>query len=92
MDITFFVREADGRYRRFQETHEQRAHSAEEIAAWLSAEGFEGVEILAIRPSILPRRRICAYIFGKETVNGRFANGRNVQYIVIGRPGPGDFD
>ncbi len=92
MDITFFVREADGRYRRFQETHEQRAHSAEEIAAWLSAEGFEGVEIFGDQTFDSPAAEDMRINFGKETVNGRFANGRNVQYIVIGRPGPGDFD
>mgnify|MGYP002565296051 CR=1 FL=1 len=45
MDITFFVREADGRYRRFQEEHEQRAHSAAELTAWLEAEGFQNVEV-----------------------------------------------
>ena len=49
MDITFFVREADGRYRRFCETQVQRAHTAEEIAAWLAAEGFEGVEAFGDR-------------------------------------------
>ena len=45
MDITFFVRAADGRYRRFQEEHEQRAHSAAELTAWLEAEGFQNVEV-----------------------------------------------
>ena len=45
MDITFFVREADGRYRRFQEEHEKRAHSAAELTAWLEAEGFQNVEV-----------------------------------------------
>ncbi len=45
MDITFFVREADGRYRRFCETQVQRAHAAEEIVAWLHAEGFADVEV-----------------------------------------------
>ena len=45
MDITFFVREADGRYRRFKEEHEQRAHSAAELTAWLEAEGFQKVEV-----------------------------------------------
>lgn len=49
MDVTFFVREADGRYRRFEETHVQRAHSAQEICAWLGAEGFEGVEAFGDR-------------------------------------------
>lgn len=49
MDITFFVREADGRYRRFCETQVQRAHTAEEIAAWLAAEGFEAVEAFGDR-------------------------------------------
>lgn len=41
MDVTFFVREEDGRYRRFREEHRQRAHSEEEILAWLAAAGFE---------------------------------------------------
>ena len=40
MDVTFFVREDDGRYRRFREEHRQRAHSEEEILAWLSEAGF----------------------------------------------------
>lgn len=41
MDVTFFVREEDGRYRRFREQHRQRAHSSEEIIRWLEASGFE---------------------------------------------------
>ena len=43
MDITFFVREEDGRYRRFREQHRQRAHSQQEIAAWLEEAGFENI-------------------------------------------------
>ena len=49
MDITFFVRETDGRYRRFEEEHEQRAHSAAELTAWLEAEGFQNVEVFGDR-------------------------------------------
>ena len=41
MDVTFFVREEDGRYRRFRETHRQRAHSERELLAWLEQTGFE---------------------------------------------------
>ena len=40
MDITFFVREADGRYRRFEEEHEQRAHSAAGIDRVAGGGGF----------------------------------------------------
>ena len=40
MDLTFFAREADGRYRRFTETHVQRAHSFEALNAALIACGF----------------------------------------------------
>ena len=40
MDVTFFVRESDGRYRRFREQHHQRAHSQEEITQWLCECGF----------------------------------------------------
>ena len=41
MDVTFFVREEDGRYRRFRETHRQRAHSERELLDWLCEAGFE---------------------------------------------------
>ncbi len=40
MDVTFFVREEDGRYRRFREQHHQRAHDQQEIVAWLKEAGF----------------------------------------------------
>ena len=43
MDVTFFVREEDGRYRRFREQHRQRAHDEKEIIAWLEAAGFEDI-------------------------------------------------
>ena len=45
MDITFFAREADGRYRRFEEHHVQRAHSAAEILACLEQCGFRDAEV-----------------------------------------------
>ena len=40
MDLTFFVREADGRYRRFDEEHVQRAHEVGELLAALARAGF----------------------------------------------------
>ena len=43
MDVTFFVREEDGRYRRFREQHRQRAHDQQEIEQWLSQAGFEEI-------------------------------------------------
>ena len=43
MDVTFFVREEDGRYRRFREQHHQRAHSEAELTQWLAETGFEDV-------------------------------------------------
>jgi len=43
MDVTFFVREEDGRYRRFREVHHQRAHSAQEITSLLKETGFEEI-------------------------------------------------
>lgn len=45
MDVTFFVREEDGRYRRFREEHRQRAHSEQELRQWLAQEGFEDIQI-----------------------------------------------
>ena len=43
MDVTFFVREEDGRYRRFREQHHQRAHDQQEIIVWLKEAGFEDI-------------------------------------------------
>ena len=40
MDITFFLREGDGRYRRFRERHVQRAHTSQEILPLLKEAGF----------------------------------------------------
>lgn len=49
MDLTFFVREADGRYRRFEERHRQRAHTQDEIAQALYRAGFEDVRVFGDR-------------------------------------------
>lgn len=45
MDITFFLRERDGRYKKVVETHRQRAHDAEEITKLLADNGFETLGI-----------------------------------------------
>ena len=45
MDLTFFVRQEDGLYRRFEEKHRQRAHSADEIEAALEESGFCDIKI-----------------------------------------------
>ncbi len=43
MDITMFMRNASGTYDRFDEIHEQRAYSAEEITACLARAGFRDI-------------------------------------------------
>lgn len=45
MELTFFVRQEGGRYRRFDERQAQRAHGADELAAWLTQCGFAQVQI-----------------------------------------------
>lgn len=40
MDLTFFVREADGRYRRFQEQHSETGYDVEVIEQLLTQTGF----------------------------------------------------
>lgn len=40
-DLTLFVREADGRYERFQETHFQRAYEAEAVKRAIKEAGME---------------------------------------------------
>lgn len=49
MDLTFFVREDDGRYRRFDEVHVQRAHDEAHIAGLLERSGFGGVRAFGDR-------------------------------------------
>ena len=44
MELTFFVRRADGAYDRFEETHFQYAHREEDIIALLKEAGFCRVE------------------------------------------------
>ena len=44
MELAFFLREPDGRYRRFDETHVQKAHEAVHIANLLSRCGFSEIE------------------------------------------------
>ncbi|MDR0928308.1 MAG: methyltransferase domain-containing protein [Oscillospiraceae bacterium] len=57
MDLTFFVREADGRYSRFEETHWQRAHTAAELTEWLKAAGFESIALYGDRTFTPPDAR-----------------------------------
>lgn len=45
MDLTFFLREGDGRYRREAELHRQRAHEPEHLAELLRECGFGKIEI-----------------------------------------------
>lgn len=49
MDITFFVQERGGLYRRFAERQTQRAHSADEIATWISECGFDKISVFGDR-------------------------------------------
>ncbi len=45
MELSFFVKDADGRYDRFDEVQRQRAHSVEELSGWLRDAGFSRVRI-----------------------------------------------
>ncbi len=42
-DMTFFIREEDGRYRRYKETHYQRGYSIETVQTLLEQAGLEFV-------------------------------------------------
>lgn len=57
MDVTFFVREEDGRYRRFREQHHQRAHDMSEIVCWLQDAGFEGIQAYGEMRKDAPREQ-----------------------------------
>lgn len=56
MDVTFFVREEDGRYRRFREEHRQRAHDQKEIECWLSETGYEEIHAFGEMRTDAPRK------------------------------------
>ena len=45
MELSFFVPERDGMYRRFDETHVQRAHDPEHLRALMAQNGFINIEI-----------------------------------------------
>lgn len=47
MDLTFFVKEEDGRFTKFYEQHKQRAHSVKELTDILDAIGFAKVSVYA---------------------------------------------
>lgn len=55
MELAFFVREPDGRYRRFDETHVQKAHDPARLMALLREAGFTFIEIFGDRTFAPPR-------------------------------------
>ncbi len=54
MDLTFFVRRPDGLYRRFDETHVQRAHEADDLRRLLTECGFRDIRIFGDRKNEPP--------------------------------------
>jgi SAM-dependent methyltransferase len=46
-DLSFFLRENDGRYQRFDEQHTQKGYSKVELTSWLQKVGFELKEVTA---------------------------------------------
>ncbi len=57
MDLTLFVRQADGRYARFLETHFQRAHEEEELASLLEEAGFAHIRAYGDRTFSPPSQK-----------------------------------
>ena len=57
MDLTFFVCEKDGRYKRFEEHHIQKAHSASHLEELLRECGFENIEIYGDRTFEAPQEK-----------------------------------
>ena len=57
MDLTFFVRENNGLYRRFTEVHVQKAHEAGHVAELLVEAGFSGIEVFGDRTFDAPGER-----------------------------------
>ena len=55
MDLTFFVQTSSGLYRRFSETHRQRAHTVENLSALLVQAGFANVQVYGDQSFEAPR-------------------------------------
>ena len=55
MRLSIFVRGEDGRYGRLEENQRQRAHSREELTAWLTDAGFAGIRFYGDRTLRAPR-------------------------------------
>lgn len=55
MDLTFFIKCENDLYRRFSETHRQRAHSGDEICAALEAAGFKDIKVYGDRTMCAPK-------------------------------------
>lgn len=55
MDLTFFVQASSGLYRRFSETHRQRAHTIENLSALLAQAGFADVQVYGDQSFEAPR-------------------------------------
>ena len=49
MDLTFFTKERDGRYRRFDELHVQKAHTPDHLVALLTECGFTDTRVYGDR-------------------------------------------
>ena len=57
MDLTFFRRAEGELFRRFRETHVQRAHTAQELTDWLAACGFSEIQVFGDRTFAPPGER-----------------------------------
>jgi len=57
MDLCFFLREKDGRYRRIDEEQKQRAHSHENLTAMLQRCGFTDVRLYGNSRMEAPREK-----------------------------------
>jgi len=55
MDLTFFVHEGEELYRRFSETHVQKAHEPERLKELLSETGFKNICVFGDRTFDAPR-------------------------------------
>ena len=71
-DLTVFVQEADGRFRRFQENHYQRGYRSESIRALLEEAGMEVAEMIDAdtRGDVTPQSER-VYVVARECMKQR---------------------
>ena len=68
MDIIFFIKEKDGKYRKFTEQHRETGYTVEEVKRMLNDAGFTGIHVYGEGSFEIPQEKTERIYFVAETV------------------------